>query len=365
MVFRSTSSRVAAGVAALALASVASAAALARIFDAHPLRTHSGCALVYTPRSRMFQVDDEEAGDAVAGDEVTGDGAVSASPCPKDPVRVLRSGGVFQSATYTGEHRFEPVFEYYRGFDAMFTAESPLASAFGHGMTDVLMLGGGGFAYPKHLLTAREGISLDVVEIDPAVVAAARRWFFVDELEERLGDAARARGNRMRVFVADARAFLDQQDRLFEVSLPDPAHRSVHAGHCAHTLNPFESAPAAREYLRGRLQYNAIVNDCFVGAEPVGSLATLEAAQAIRRRLVPGGIYLTNVVSRDSCGDLTFLRDQAATLSRVFLHVHIVPCEDERFGGEDNFLVIATDSDVDVPAAVPYDGEFLGGVLRD
>ena len=66
MVFRSTSSRVAAGVAALALASVASAAALARIFDAHPLRTHSGCALVYTPRSRMFQVDDEEAGDAVA-----------------------------------------------------------------------------------------------------------------------------------------------------------------------------------------------------------------------------------------------------------------------------------------------------------
>lgn len=365
MVFRSTSSRVAAGVAALTLASVASAAALARIFDAHPLRTHGGCALVYTPRSRMFQVDDEEAGDEVAGDEVAVDGAGGASSRPKDPVRVLRSGGVFQSATYTGEHRFEPVFEYYRGFDAMFSAESPLASAFGHGMTDVLMLGGGGFAYPKHLLTTREGISLDVVEIDPAVVSAARRWFFVDELEERLGDAARARGNRMRVFVADARAFLDQQDRLFEVSLPDPAHRSVHAGHRAHTLNPFGSARDAREHLRGRLQYNAIVNDCFMGAEPVASLATLEAAQAIRRRLVPGGIYLTNVVSRDNCGDLTFLRDQVATLSRAFLHVHIVPCEDERFGGEDNFLVIATDSDVSVPAVVPYDEGFLGEVLRD
>lgn len=201
MVFRSTSSRVAAGVAALTLASVASAAALARIFDAHPLRTHGGCALVYTPRSRMFQVDDEE-----TGDEAAGDGEVGASSRPKDPVRVLRSGGVFQSATYTGEHRFEPVFEYYRGFDTMFAAESPLASAFGHGMSDVLMLGGGGFAYPKHLLTTREGISLDVVEIDPAVVSGARRWFFVDELEERLGDASRARGNRMRVFVADARA---------------------------------------------------------------------------------------------------------------------------------------------------------------
>lgn len=360
MVFRSTSSRVAAGVAALTLASVAFAAALARIFDAHPLRTNGGCALVYTPRSRMFQVDDEE-----TGDEAAGDGEVGASSRPKDPVRVLRSGGVFQSATYTGEHRFEPVFEYYRGFDTMFAAESPLASAFGHGMSDVLMLGGGGFAYPKHLLTTREGISLDVVEIDPAVVSGARRWFFVDELEERLGDASRARGNRMRVFVADARAFLDQQDCLFEVSLPDPAHRSVHAGHRAHTLNPFGSARDAREYLRGRLRYNAIVNDCFVGAEPVASLATLEAAQAIRRRLVPGGVYLTNVVSRDNCGDLTFLRDQVATLSRAFLHVHIVPCEDERFGGEDNFLVIATDSDVSVPTAVPYDKVFLGEVLRD
>lgn len=161
------------------------------------------------------------------------------------------------------------------------------------------------------------------------------------------------------------RAFLDQQDCLFEVSLPDPAHRSVHAGHRAHTLNPFGPARDAREYLRGRLQYNAIVNDCFVGAEPVASLATLEAAQAIRRRLVPGGVYLTNVVSRDNCGDLTFLRDQVATLSRAFLHVHIVPCEDERFGGEDNFLVIATDSDVSVPTAVPYDKVFLGEVLRD
>lgn len=354
MAFRFTSSKIAAGVAAAALASIASAAALARLFDAHLLRTQGGCALVYTPRSRMFRVDDEK----------TGDGAAAPS-CPKDAVRVLRSGGVFQSATYTGDHRFEPVFEYYRGFDAMFAAESPLACAFGHGMTDVLMLGGGGFAYPKHLLSTREGISLDVVEIDPAVVAAARRWFFVDELEERLGDVSRARGNRMRVFVADAREFLDQQDRLFEASLPDTARRRAREGGGVHGRRAVGAGRDACEYLRGRLQYNAIVNDCFVGAEPVGSLATLEAAQAIRRRLVPGGIYLTNVVSRDSCGDLTFLRDQVATLSRVFLHVHIVPCEDERFGGEDNFLVIATDSDVDVPAAVPYDGEFLGETLRD
>lgn len=354
MDIRSTSTKVIAGAAALAVATVAAGLAIARRFDAHPIRTQGGCALVYTPRARRFWADEEPGGESPGEDAV-----------PREPVRVLRSGGVFQSATYTGGHRFEPVFEYYRCFDTMFSAESPLASAFGHGMTDVLMLGGGGFAYPKHLLTTREGVSLDVVEIDSAVVDAARRWFYVDELEERLADAGRARANRMRVFVADAREFLDQQDRLFEVSLPDVAHRSVHAGHGIHTLNPFATDRASREFQRGRLQYNAIVNDCFVGAEPVMPLATLEAAQSIRRRLIPGGIYLANVVSRGDGADLSFLRDQTATLARVFLNVNVIPCSDDRFGGEDNYLLLATDADVNVPASVPYDEGFLGAVLRD
>lgn len=361
MDLRSASSkavRAAVAVTAATAAVIAAGALLARRRDAHPLRTQSGCAVVYTPGARRFW----EHGDAPSGEG----GGPGEGNAPGEPVRVLRAGGVFQSATYMGARRFEPVFEYYRCFDTMFTAETPLASAFGHGMSDILMLGGGGFAYPKHLLTTREGVSLDVVEIDSAVVDAARRWFFVDELEERLSDPARAHANRMRVFVADAREFLDQPDRLFEVSLPDPAHRSVHAGHGVHTLNPFAGAGnGACEFARGRMQYNAIVNDCFVGAEPVAALATLEAAQAIRRRLVPGGIYLANVVSRAGGMDLSFLRDQVATLASVFLHVHVVPCSDERFGGEDNYLLLATDADVDVPAAVPYDRDFMGAVLRD
>ena len=33
-----------------------------------------------------------------------------------EPVRVLAAGGVYQSATYVGARRMEPVFEYYRAF---------------------------------------------------------------------------------------------------------------------------------------------------------------------------------------------------------------------------------------------------------
>ena len=86
-----------------------------------------------------------------------------------EKIRVLQQGGVYQSATYVGERRFEPVFAYYRAFDAMFEAEPVLCAASGHGVERVLMLGGGGYAYPKHALTQHAGLVMDVVEIDPAV----------------------------------------------------------------------------------------------------------------------------------------------------------------------------------------------------
>lgn len=74
--------------AALAAGAIAGAAAAAtcalRRLDPHPLR---GGGLVYTTRGPQGE-----------------------------PVRVLRRGGVFQSATYLGEKCLEPVFEYYRAF---------------------------------------------------------------------------------------------------------------------------------------------------------------------------------------------------------------------------------------------------------
>ena len=227
-------------------------------------------------------------------------------------IRVLSQDGVFQSATYLGERSFEPVFSYIRAFDRMFEAGPPVGR--------VLMLGGGGFSYPKHLLVSREGVSIDVVEIDPAVVSAARRWFFVDELLATPGLAA-----RLGTFCEDARAYLERRP----------------------------------------VGYDAIVNDTFSGREPVRALATVEAAQAARACLAPGGLYLANVVSRSGGADVSFLRDQVATLLQAFAHVHVLLASDDDLGGEDNYLVVATDGDWEFPDAVPYDDSFLGKVLRD
>ena len=272
-----------------------------QVRDVHRIRTARGMATVKTVR--------------------TADGA---------PVRVLQQGGVYQSATYLDGRRFEPVFAYYRSFNTMFEAEPLFSQISGHGIRTVLMLGGGGFSYPKHLLATKADIQMDVVEVDPAIIEAARRWFFVDELEDQLADDTTANGNSLRVITGEGRTFLQAP------SAPD--------------------APTC---------YDTIINDAFAGASPVRALATLEAARAVKARLTMGGLYLANVVSRSEGADLSFLRDEVATLSQVFAHVHVIPCSDATFGGEDNYLVIATDGGYAFADAVPFDDDFLGEVLVD
>lgn len=246
-----------------------------------------------------------------------------------EPVRVLQEGGVFQSATYLGSRWAEPAFAYYRAFDAMFAGEAAL----GHPIRRVLMIGGGGFAYPKHLLTTRAGVHMDVAEFDPAIVRTARRWFYLDELEARLANPATARGNSLRVIVEDGRTFLEDQ-----------------------------AAPIAADRSRA---YDAIVNDAFSGREPARVIATVEAARAVRACLAPAGLYLENVVSRDAGRDVSFLRDRVATMREAFARVHVLQTSDAEFGGEDNYLVIATDGDAAFEGAIAYDGDFPGTPLRD
>ena len=109
-------------------------------------------------------------------------------------VRIMELAGTFQSASLEGERWAELPFEYFRGFDALFQAELG-----GHSMDRVLLLGGGGFAWPKHALTTRKHLSLDVVEVDPCIVEIARKHFYLDRLEEELTKTAQSsfRAQRM------------------------------------------------------------------------------------------------------------------------------------------------------------------------
>lgn len=209
-------------------------------------------------------------------------------------MRVLDVEGSLQSATLLGVRWCELPFPYLNLYDRMFDADLAIR--------DVCVLGGGGYAYPKHLVAHHHHVRMDVVEIDPEITQIARRHFYLDELEERYG----AEGSgRLRITHQDALGFL------------------------------------AAAHDRGRT-YDAILNDCFAAGEPDGPLASSDALGLVRSCLADGGLYLANVVSALEGPLAESLMALVSNLSTAFEHVWAVPCDRAPRDETDNIMVIAS-----------------------
>ena len=211
------------------------------------------------------------------------------------PVRVLEVDGTWQSATYLDDSWCELVFPYHRLF-------AHAMEAMARQPRRVLMLGGGGYAVPKHLVAHHPEVAqIDVMEIDPAIERIARRHFFVDRLETCFGAES---SGRLRLHIADARTWLEENAQ----------------------------------------RYDAIINDCFFGLEPEMSLVTQEAAELICRHLTGEGLYLTNVVSALRGEESAILRATLSSLRGPFSYLWLYPGSPDDPYARDNIVVIASNA---------------------
>lgn len=215
-----------------------------------------------------------------------------------EPMRVLKVGGVFQSATYFGERRFDLPFEYMRAFDRLFDAERS-----GFKVHRMLAIGGGGCSYPKHLAATRPDVQVDVVERDACIASIARKCFFVDELEK---------AGRISLLVDDGVRFLQE------------------AG----------------------LHYDAIVVDAFDGRSLDERFLDSDTLGVAKSRLRSGGMYVLNVVCDEGAEGAAYLQRVMQALAGAFAHVNAVFATDEMLSDRDNFVVIATDG------GYSFDGAF-------
>lgn len=219
-------------------------------------------------------------------------------------VRVLDMEGTFQSATYLDERWCKVPFKYLALFDCMFAGRTPI--------TNVCMLGGGGYSYPKQFIAEHPHARMDVVEIDPAITQIAREYFFLDRLIQTYDTDATG---RLGIVTQDALSFLQQ---------------------CA-----------VRQ-----CRYDAIVNDCFVAEQREAALATPEGIRTVRACLQPDGMYLVNTICALE-GDLAApLMEFVALLSAEFDHVHVLPCDKVPRTEVDNMVVVASRKDHDLPGAI-------------
>lgn len=253
-----------------------------------------------------------------------------------EALRVLGVEGTVQSATYLGERCADLPFGYLRAFDRALGA--------GGAASRVLAVGGGGCSYPKHVLAARPGSRVDVVEVDPTMLALAWRFFF---LEKAARDCGALDGGRLGLVCADGRAYLDDLAQVLSA--------------------PAGTAERGRLAARGRGRYGAcfgepydvVALDAFGAGSHARGLMSVGAARSIRGCLRPGGALVANVVAAAQGPGAGPLRSYMGTLGEVFAHVWAVPLgQGEELLEPDNVVVLATDADRPAPAgACPVDPE--------
>jgi spermidine synthase len=220
-------------------------------------------------------------------------------------VRVMSTGpGAKQSAMYLDDPS-ALVLPYTRFFR--------LAEHFVPEMKRMLVLGGGGFSFPKYALAHYPDVRVDVVELDPGVTALAREHF---ELKDH---------PRQRIVAEDARTFLNRNRETYDAILCDTFN--------SHYAIPFH-------------------------------LTTLEAVQRMHSALAPNGVVLVNLISalkgeRGRLFDAMF-----ATYTRVFPRVLAFAVRNPRDGTSWQNVMLAAFTAPDEPLLADPDPDIAAMLAK-
>jgi len=180
--------------------------------------------------------------------------------------RTLYLDGVPHSAMYL-DRPDDYVFEYTRYFHlSMLAVDDP------EEVDRVLFVGGGGFSGPKRFLSEYNA-TVDVVEIDPAVVDVAETYFGVRE------------SDRLQIHTMDGRKYLEQTNHTYDVIVLDA-------------------------YRADRVPYH---------------LTTVEFLDLVHGRLDDDGVVVANIISARDGPQSQFYRAQYRTMDRVFANVYSFP----------------------------------------
>ncbi len=204
------------------------------------------------------------------------------------PVRLLNVNGTFQSASYISDELWsELVVAYHREMVRIIDEAGDVRS--------VLVIGGGGFSLPKHLVTHTQRMRVTCVEIDPLMINIARERFFLDRAEKTAGE-------RLEVVCADGWTWLRECGR----------------------------------------QFDTIINEAFSGRRPLGPLTTEEGAQLIAEHLSPAGIYLADVRCPLEGPRSRTLTEVQEAFGAVFSRTSVIPERPETPTRPGNNVFVAT-----------------------
>jgi tetratricopeptide (TPR) repeat protein/predicted membrane-bound spermidine synthase len=170
----------------------------------------------------------------------------------------------------------------------------------------VLVIGGGGYVWPRYVEHAWPGSRIDVVEIDPGVTEAAFRAFGL------------SRQTSVNTITMDARNYVDGLLR-----------------------RPREG---------GLELYDFIYEDAISDYSVPFQLVTTEFTDSISRLLAGDGIYMLTLIDVYDCGG--FLGAVVNTFERTFDHVYVVTQAGMPESVRNTFVVVGSARPVDLEAVI-------------
>lgn len=178
----------------------------------------------------------------------------------------------------------ELVFEYTKYYH--------LAKYLNPNFKDTLMIGGGGFSFPKNFLITYPQATIDVVEIDPTVTEIAKKYFYLKD------------DPRLKIYNEDGRVFLNKNQK----------------------------------------KYDAIFGDAFSSHYSIPyQLTTREAVQKKYDLLTDRGFVILNTISSITGEKGKFLRAEVTTYKSIFPQVYLFPVNNAADGDTvQNVILVAT-----------------------
>ncbi len=146
-----------------------------------------------------------------------------------------------------------------------------LAHHFNPDITHALMIGGGGFSFPKDYLRQNPDKTMDIVEMDGQLVDIGEKYFHLKK------------DDRMRIYESDARLFVQSTSNRYDVVF----------------IDAFDS------------QYSIPFH-----------LTTVQWVQSLKHILTENGIVVLNIVSSLEGVQSAFFHAQSATYAHVFPSVY-------------------------------------------
>jgi spermidine synthase/Tfp pilus assembly protein PilF len=167
----------------------------------------------------------------------------------------------------------------------------------------VMVIGGGGYVYPRYVEKVWPGSTVEVVEIDPAVTKAAIEAFGLDP------------DTSIKTIQMDARNYIDEL---------------VARNRTGQSKRPYD------------LIYEDAINDYSVPFQ----LTTIEFNEKIAKLLADDGVYMVNLI--DVFDDGFFLAAIISTLEQTFPHVSVITEAGVPRSHRNTFVVIASRQAIDL-----------------